>query len=124
MSGHLLEHEGKVYSPDGLVDVPPDGIAPMNLERDAVDAAYATSEPERVMCYWDGCESVGCCGSAVTWLGTRIGAGIVTGRWRIPNGWISSHMISVRVLIGASTYHGRGGGNGMLLRLKKSKEAA
>ena len=119
---HLIQHEGKVYSPSGLVDVPAEAVAERNRAADQFDLLRAETLPSRLVAYWQGSESLYGTGKATTWMGTGLGSGVVTGRWRVPNGWMSGFMLSVRVSIGGADYVGRGSGSGMLLRLRKSNK--
>ena len=119
---YLIQHEGKVYSPDGLVDVPAEAVAERNEAADQYDLLLAETLPNRLVAYWKGSEALYGSGKATTWLGSGLGPGVVTGRWRVPNGWMSGFMLSVRVSILGTDYVGRCSGNGMVLRLRKSNK--
>ena len=119
---HLIAHNGRAFSTDGLVDVPAEAVAERNKAADQFDLLLAETLPNRIVAYWKGSESLYGTGKATTWLGSGLGPGVVTGRWKVPNGWMSGFMLSVRVSIGGADYVGRGSGNGMVLHLRKSNK--
>ena len=119
---HLIAHNGRVYSPYGPVDVPVEAVSARNRAADQYDLLLAETLPSRLVAYWKGSETLHGRGKATTWLGSGLGPGVVTGRWKVPNGWMSGFMLSVRVSIGEAEYIGRCSGSGMLLRLRKSNK--
>lgn len=59
-----------------------------------------------------------------TWDGQLIdGLGMlfITSSWAMPRSWIGSRMYAYRATYKGKRYHGRGFGDGMLLRLRASK---
>ena len=119
---HLIAHNGRAFSPSGLVEVPAEAVAERNRAADQYDLLLAETLPSRLVAYWKGSETLYGTGKATTWLGSGLGPGVVTGRWRVPNGWLSGFMLSVRVSILGTDYVGRCSGNGMVLRLRKSNK--
>jgi hypothetical protein len=58
----------------------------------------------------------------VSWDGkVTLGTIRVVSTWRTPRSWVSSKMSSYRAVVGGKSYHGRGCGDGFLLKLKKSR---
>ena len=92
-----------------------------------VDAKYCASgasvSDKRIAVYIDGREGVGCTGRVTDWHGDVLGQYVVTGRWRIPNGVLSSHMHSFRVTLDdGRVYNCRGAGDGMLATGRRAKQ--
>lgn len=74
--------------------------------------------------YAKDAETFGKPGTVTDWHGNPIGTFEVTGRWRIPNGWVASHMHSYRVTLhDGQQYNCRGCGDGMVLRGKRRRVA-
>jgi len=53
--------------------------------------------------------------------GKPIGTCRVVSKYRMPRSWIGSWMYCYRATVDGEQYHGRGFGNGMLLRLRRFK---
>ena len=56
-----------------------------------------------------------------SWDGKPIGTCRIVSRWKNKRGIFSSEMCSYRCVVGGRTYVGRGGGDGLLLRLRLAK---
>ena len=84
-----------------------------------------SADGARLVCYLakpggDGVERVGARGFATDWQGQALGRYEITGRWRRPDSFIASHMVSARVtLTGGAVYVGRGMGAGMIFKAKR-----
>lgn len=56
-----------------------------------------------------------------TFDGKQLGTVREVSKWRTPNSFMSSHMHAYRAVIDGKRYHGRGCGEGMILRLFADK---
>ena len=59
-------------------------------------------------------------GKVTDWHGNVLGEAFVLSSWRIPRSYIASRMYSYAVYVNGVRYIGRGTGNGMILRAKRS----
>lgn len=119
MTGYVIVHEGKCYLPDGLVpDLFPDRAKEHNKKVEEEELAYIRSAPKEWYAYYRGREYRGAVGGITTWKDVEICQATVTGTWR----QLGTRMISIRCEINGVRYHGRGQGNGMLVRLKRTKK--
>lgn len=58
------------------------------------------------------------------WHGNQIGTCRVLSTWRTPRSYVSSTMSSIECFVNGVRYVGRGAGDGMLLRAKRSTRQA
>jgi len=63
-------------------------------------------------------------GKVCDWHGNVLGECFVLSSWRTPRSFIASRMYSYAVYVNGVRYVGRGAGNSMLLRAKRSKRQA
>lgn len=68
----------------------------------------------------EGPERVGAVYPLHSWRGDVIGSVTITGRWRIPGGVLSLHMVSGRATVDGRHYNVRGCGFGMLIRGRRA----
>lgn len=66
-------------------------------------------------------EYVGARGDLTDWHGNVIGKCVVTAMWRTPRSYVSSHMLQIAGTIDGRKYTGRGAGNGMVWKGKRTK---
>lgn len=59
-------------------------------------------------------------GKVCDWHGNVLGEAFVLSSWRIPRSYIASRMYSYAVYVNGVRYIGRGTGNGMVLRARRS----
>lgn len=57
-------------------------------------------------------------GVLTTWHGTPIGTWRAVSSWRAAS-YMGTHMYAIRATVDGATYHGRGFGEGMVLRAKR-----
>lgn len=114
MSAYLFAHEGKVYSPDGKVNVSAKEAGAINRAQDEEDLAYWQTKPDQFSpaYYVDNTDEV------TTWYGTTLGKIYHRSRSRMPNGMRILH-IRVQGTNGASYYGKLGDDWSQLVRLHK-----
>lgn len=114
MAGYIFEHDGKQFTPDGQIHVP--STADYNRALEQAELAQWKTQPD----HWIGYLKVASRTTVVvnTWLGTTLGLGIITGRSR----GFGSELIHVRIeATNGAYYYGKGSGDGMSIRLHKSR---
>lgn len=99
-----VEHEGREYTAMGSMVDATNGRAVAYVG--AVCARDAYGRPVHKLTAWDGCQ---------------LGTAVEVSRWRTPRSFLSSHMVSYRVDMNGQRWHGRGCGEGMVLKLKRCK---
>ena len=63
-------------------------------------------------------------GKVCDWHGNVLGEAFVLSSWRTPRSYMAAKMYSFAVYVNSVRYVGRGAGNGMLLRAKRSTRQA
>lgn len=114
---YLFEHDGKVYSPEGKVDIGYKSVAEINKEVEIEELQYIATAPDCLFLYFKDTKE----GSrVVTWLGTEVGKAEVVSSWP-HNGWHSNRLYAIRATVAGRKYHGRTPGSGMYVRLYATK---
>lgn len=88
----MVEHEGRTFESDGAVIT------------DQFIVVYPRSD-----------------GKVCDWHGNVLGEAFVLSSWRTPRSYMAARMYSFAVYVNGVRYVGRGAGNGMILRAKRSK---
>lgn len=92
----------------------PDYAACDNAMRGRVEQyELLTNPPERFTAY------IGRNGKLTTWCGDVVGAWMLMSRWRTPRSFVSSHMGAYHVMMAGKKYHGRSGGEGLAINLRR-----
>lgn len=115
--GYAFEHEGKAYTPDGLL---PEGadVTAHNKALEEAELSYIASKPDRLIAYLSSDMH-----RVTTWTGAELGTARVVKSWRMPHSWQSSRQYQVECVINGVLYTGRSMGGGMLWRgQRKAKQ--
>ena len=114
---YLFEHDGKVYSPEGEVDIDPKSVAEINKEREREELQYIATAPDCMLLYFEDTKEGP---RVITWLGTEVGKAEVVSSWP-HKGWLSNRLYAIRATVAGREYHGRTQGNGTCVRLYATK---
>lgn len=113
MDGYAIEHQGKVFTPDGQRDIA--DVTAHNAATESAELDAWAKQPDRWQVYVTKC-ALG--EKVATWLGTPLGT--ITGWTRFSTN-ISRNMVAIRFKgTNGATYYGRFGSDwSQLCRVRK-----
>jgi hypothetical protein len=99
-----IEHQGRKFSAMGSVVDSERGVVVGYVGKGTVPGHASHARP------------------LTTWKGEQIGVIWPTSSWKTPRSYVSSHSYAYDAIVDGEKYHGRGQGEGMVVRLKRYKK--